>query len=152
KLRTRISNNVLVAIASVLFAIATLGLAHSGRVLLTATAMFAGGAAWATCMSSFNTAAQTVAPGWARGRVLALFTLVLLGGSAVGSPVWGGLASRVGIAYALDLSAFGLIAGLLVSVRYRLIRLEDLTLTPWVHWPEPVVVDQPEPDEGPVLV
>ena len=42
--------------------------------------------------------------------------------------------------------------GLLASFRYRLIRLEDLSLTPWVHWPEPVVVVEPKPDDGPVLV
>jgi len=152
KVRTKISNNTLVAGASVLFAAATLVLAHSGIVLLTGAAMLLAGVAWIACMASFNTAAQTVAPAWARGRVLALFTLVLLGGLAVGSAVWGGFASRLGIANALDLAAIGLILGLFVSVRYRLIRLEDLSLTPWVHWPEPVVVVQPKPDEGPVLV
>ncbi len=152
KLRTSLSNNTLVVLASILFAAATVVLANSGSVWLTGGGMVLGGVAWTTCMSSFNTAAQTVAPGWARGRVLALFTLVLLGGLAVGSPAWGGFATRLGIARALDLAAAGLIVGLLVSLRYRLIRLEDLILTPWVHWPEPVVVVRPEPDDGPVLV
>jgi len=114
--------------------------------------MLLAGVAWIACMSSFNTAAQTVAPAWARGRVLALFTLVLLGGLAIGSAAWGGFASRFGIARDLDVAAIGLIAVVLFSLRYRLIRLEDLSLTPWVHWPEPVVVAQPKPDEGPVLV
>lgn len=152
RLRSMFSNNTLVALASVLFAAGSLVLAHSGLVLLTAAAMVFAGAAWTTCMSSFNTAAQTVAPAWARGRVLALFSLVLLGGLAVGSAAWGGLATRFGIANSLDLAALGLIVGLVSSLRYRLIRLEDFSLTPWVHWPEPVVVDQPGPDEGPVLV
>ena len=152
KLRMKFSNNALVAAASVLFGVATFVLAHSMRVWLTAVAMLIAGGAWTTCMSSFNTAAQTVAPAWARGRVLALFTSVLLGGLAIGSAAWGGLASRFGISNALDISAFGLVVGLLVSLRYRLIRLEDLSLTPWVHWPEPVVVIHPNPDAGPVLV
>ena len=64
-----------------------------------------------------------------RGRVLALFTPVLLGGLAVGSAAWGGLASRFGITNALDVAAIGLIGGLFFSLRYRLIRLEDLSLT-----------------------
>jgi MFS family permease len=152
KLQASISNNILVAVASVIFAAASLVLAHSGFVLLIGAAMLLGGVAWIACMSSFNTAAQTVAPAWARGRVLALFSLVLLGGLAVGSAAWGGFASRFGIIRALDFAALGLIAGLLVSLRYRLIRLEDLSLTPWVHWPEPVVVVQPKPEQGPVLV
>lgn len=152
KLRARLSNNLLVGLASILFATASLVLAHSGSALLTGGAMVLAGVAWTTCMSSFNTAAQTVAPAWARGRVLALFSLVLLGGLAVGSAAWGGLANRFGISRALDLAAIGLIAGLLASLRYRLIRIEDLSLTPWVHWPEPVVVVQPQPDHGPILV
>jgi MFS family permease len=151
-MRSIISNNVLVALASVLFAAASLVLAYSGMVLFTGAAMLLAGVAWISCMSSFLTAAQTVAPAWARGRVLALFSLVLLGGLAAGSAAWGGLASRFGITETLDFAAIGLVAGLLVSVRYRLVRLEDLSLTPWVHWPEPVVVVQPKLDEGPVLV
>jgi MFS family permease/quinol monooxygenase YgiN len=152
RVRTIISNNVLVAVASVLFAVASLVLAHSRIVWLTGAAMLLGGVAWIACMSSFNTAAQTVAPAWARGRVLAMFALILLGGTAVGSAAWGAVASRLNITSALDLAAFGLIVGLVVSLRYRLIRLEDLSLTPWVHWPEPIVAVNPKPDEGPVLV
>src|SRR5262249_36520353 len=110
KARARLSNNLLVAIASVLFAAATLVLAHSAIALLTGAALLLGGIGWIACMSSFNTAAQTVAPAWARGRVLALFTLVLLGGLAAGSAAWGGLASRFGITNVLDVAAAGLIA------------------------------------------
>jgi MFS family permease/quinol monooxygenase YgiN len=152
KVRTFISNNLLVVMASILFAVATLILAHSGAVLFTGSGMLLGGIAWIACVSSFNTAAQTVAPTWARGRVLALFSVVLLGGLAVGSAVWGGVASRFGITKALDVASLGLVVGLTVSFRYRLIRLEDFSLTPWVHWPQPVVVVQPKADEGPVLV
>ena len=152
RVRAEISNDMLVHVASVLFALATFALAHSRMVLLIGGAMLLGGVAWIACMSSFNTAAQTVAPAWARGRVLALFTLVLLGGLAIGSAAWGAVASRLSISYALDLAALGLIAGLLASVRYRLIKGEDLSLTPWVHWPEPVAVVTPKPEQGPVLV
>jgi quinol monooxygenase YgiN len=63
-----------------------------------------------------------------------------------------GMYTRFGIANALDSAAIGLIVGLMFSLRYRLTRLEDLSLTPWVHWPEPVVITQPKPDQGPVLV
>ena len=114
--------------------------------------MLAGGVAWIVCMSSFNTAAQTVAPAWARGRVLALFTLVLLGGLAVGSAAWGALASRFSVSGALDVASVGLLLGVAVSTRYRLVQSEDLKLTPWVHWPEPVTAVKPKPERGPVLV
>jgi MFS family permease len=152
RLRTVVSDNMLVVLSTVLFAAAGLVLGHSGIVAVTAPAMLVGGIAWTSCMSSFNTAIQAVAPGWARGRVLALFTLIVLGGTAAGSAVWGAVASRLNIATALDLAALGLIVGLILSVRYRLIGLEDLSLTPWVHWPEPIVAVKPDPDEGPVLI
>jgi MFS family permease/quinol monooxygenase YgiN len=152
RVRTIISNNLLVIGASVLFAGSALVLAHSRTVLLTGLAMLLGGVAWIACMSSFNTSAQAVAPAWARGRVLALFTLVLLGGLAVGSAAWGALASRFSVSTALDLASLGLLVGLTVSIRYRLIQSEDLNLTPWVHWPEPVTAVRPKPERGPVLV
>src|SRR5215471_2077796 len=152
RVRAVMSNAWLVVTGSGLFAVATFVLAHSRFALVTGGALLIGGVGWIACMSSFNTVAQAVAPAWARGRVLALFTLVLLGGLAVGSAFWGILASRLSIKYALDFAAGGLLIGLAFRFRYRLIRSEELTLTPWVHWPEPVSVVETEPDRGPVLV
>jgi len=152
RVRVLMSNDLLVMGASALFAAATFVLGHSRIVSVTAAAMVLGGIAWTACMSSFNTAAQSVAPAWARGRVLSLFTLVLLGGLAAGSAAWGVVASRLNINYALDIAAAGLLIGLAARFRYRLIRGEDLSLTPWVHWREPVSVVEPEPDRGPVVV
>ena len=150
--RARMSNDLLVVAGSVLFAVSTLILAHSRVGSVTAAAMLVGGIGWIACMSSFTTAAQAVAPAWARGRVLALFTLVLLGGLAVGSAVWGVLATHLNIRYTLDIAAAGLLIGLMVRFRYRLIRNQDLTLTPWMPWPEPISIVEPEPNRGPVLV
>src|SRR5215471_19160 len=112
RVRAVMSNDLLVVAGSLLFAVATLVLAHSPMVLVTGVAMLLGGVGWIACMSSFNTVAQAVAPAWARGRVLALFTLVLLGGLAAGSAGWGVVASRLGIKYALDIAAAGLVVGL----------------------------------------
>jgi MFS family permease len=150
--RAVMSNDLLVVGGSALFAVSTFVLAHSRVVSVTAGAMLLGGIAWVACMSSFNTAAQAVAPAWARGRVLALFTLVLLGGLAGGSAVWGVVASRLNIKDALDIAAAGLLIGLAARFRYRLVVGEELSLEPWVHWPEPISVVEPEPDRGPVLV
>jgi len=150
--RAVMSNDLLVVGGSALFAVSTFVLAHSRVVSVTAGAMLLGGIAWVACMSSFNTAAQAVAPAWARGRVLALFTLVLLGGLAGGSAAWGVVASRLNTRYALDIAAAGLLIGLAVRFRYRLVVGEELSLEPWVHWAEPISVVEPEPDRGPVLV
>jgi len=152
RVRAVMSNDLLVVGGSAFFAVSMFVLAHSRIVLVTAGALLFGGIAWISCMSSLNTAAQTVAPAWARGRVLALFTLVLLGGLAAGSAVWGFVASRLNIEYALDMAAAGLLIGLAARFRYRLVAGEELSLEPWVHWPEPISIVEPEPDRGPVLI
>jgi quinol monooxygenase YgiN len=71
---------------------------------------------------------------------------------AVGSAAWGAIAARFGVNRALTFAALGLIAGIPAGLRYRLIDADDLILTPRVHWPEPVVVVEPQPEDGPVLV
>jgi hypothetical protein len=49
-------------------------------------------------------------------------------------------------------AALGLLGGLVVMVRYRLVSGEDGDLRPSLHWPEPTVARPLQPDEGPVLV
>src|SRR5262249_6838385 len=86
-----------------------------------------------------------------RPRAVALHS-GLVGRIAGGSAAWGVVASRLNIKYALDIAAAGLLIGLAVRFRYRLVRGEDLSLTPWAYWREPISVVEPEPDRGPVLI
>jgi MFS family permease/quinol monooxygenase YgiN len=152
KVREKVSNNLLVVGATVLFAIVTAVLAHVHVPMIAGVAMFLGGIAWITVMSSFNTAAQAASPAWARARTLSTYTLVFMGGMAFGSAAWGTVAAHFGVTSALTCAALGLIIGLAASLRYRLIDGGDLNLAPSTLWPEPVVVVQPEPEQGPVLV
>src|SRR5215813_6686641 len=152
RVRQKISNNLLVVGATVLFAVVTVVLAHVHVPVVAGAAMIFGGIAWIAVMSSFNTAAQTAAPAWARARALSAYTLVFMGGMAVGSGAWGAVAAHFGVTQALTFAALGLIIGLPVSLRYRLIAGDDLGLAPSAYWPEPIVVVEPKPEQGPVLV
>jgi MFS family permease/quinol monooxygenase YgiN len=152
KVRSKVSNNLLVVAATLLFASVTAVLAHVHVPVVAGAAMILGGIAWIAVMSSFNTAAQTAAPAWARARALSIYTLVFMGGMAVGSAAWGAVTARVGVTSALTYAALGLITGVAVSSRYILIGGDDLNLAPCMCWPEPVVVVEPKPDQGPVLV
>jgi hypothetical protein len=71
---------------------------------------------------------------------------------AGGSALWGTVASHFGVISALTCAAIGLLAGLSASLRYRLTDGSDLNLIPSAYWPEPVVVLEPELQQGPVLV
>jgi MFS family permease len=152
KVRQKVSNNLLVVGATVLFAGVTAVLAHVHVTAVAGAAMILAGIAWIAVMSSFNTAAQTAAPAWARARALSIYMLVFMGGMAVGSAAWGAVAARFGVVTALTCAALGLIIGITASWRYRLIGGDDLSLAPSAHWPEPVVVLEPKPEQGPVLV
>ena len=152
KVRQKVSNNLLVVAATVLFAVVTAVLAHVHVPVVAGAALVIGGIAWVTVMSSFNTAAQAASPAWARARTLSTYTLVFMGGMAVGSAAWGTVAAHFGVISALTCAAIGLLTGLSASLRYRLIDGDDLNLLPSAYWPEPVLVLKPELQKGPVLV
>ncbi len=73
-------------------------------------------------------------------------------GMAIGTFLWGLLAEYIGIPSALQLAAIGLVIGLVIFARYRLKAQEELDLTPWVHWHEPLVAGKLHMEYGPVLV
>jgi MFS family permease/quinol monooxygenase YgiN len=151
KIRARLSMNALVAAGTVGFALATISLAYVHEFAVLAVALAVGGVAWIAVLSSLNVAAQIVTPSWVRARVMAVYLLVFFGGLAGGSAVWGFAAERVGVSTALLFAAVGLFLGLLATWRYRLVGEEDLSLAPSMHWPEPTVMIDARPDEGPAI-
>ena len=151
KIRARLATNKLVAAGTTLFALATLALAYVRSFALLAVALVIGGIAWISVLSALNISAQTSTPSWVRARVLAIYLLVFTGGLAGGSALWGYIAVRFGISNALLLAAVGLIGGLLLTWRYRLVGKQSLSLAPSLHWPEPVVVIDTNADEGPAI-
>jgi MFS family permease len=131
RLRRKLSVDGLVATAIVVFAIMTFA---AGRVqdffglcIVLATA----GAAWIGILACLNTAAQTMSPSWVRARALSMYLLVLQGGMAIGSTLWGALATRIGLPNTLLCSALALGAGLLTIRRHRL-SAQHLAMAPSV--------------------
>jgi len=98
-----------------------------------------------------NVSAQTVTPSWVRARVMAVYLLVFMGGLAAGSAVWGFVAARLGVSTALLFAAIGLLIGPVAAWRYRLAGNTNLSLTPSLHWPEPIVLIDAEATEGPAI-
>jgi Transmembrane secretion effector len=118
---------------------------------LVFVAMLAAGLAWVSVLTSFNVATRAAVPRWVQARALAIYLLVFQGSLALGSLVWGLAAARLGDAGALLLAVAALLAGLAGALRWRLQAIETFDLSPSVR-PEPEVVVEPEPDDGPVLV
>jgi predicted MFS family arabinose efflux permease/quinol monooxygenase YgiN len=152
RVRARISRDALVAGASALYAFAALALAHVHNVPLLAIAMLTIGLAWISILSALQVAAQMTLPPWVRARGLAAFVVVFMGGMALGSVLWGQVATRIGIPAALTTAALGMVLAIGLTWRYKLGRHEVHDFSPSLHWPAPLLAENPEPDQGPVMV
>jgi MFS family permease len=152
RLRSLPSRDALVRIATLLYAVALLALATIQNIYLLGIAMLFSGAAWLTIMSSLMVTAQLALPEWVRARGLGLFMVTFMASMAGGSALWGQVAKLAGIPSALTLAALGALIGLLLTWRLRLGGGEPVDFAPSLHWPVPLVEQEPEPDRGPVLV
>jgi MFS family permease/quinol monooxygenase YgiN len=146
------SNDLVVAVAMLVFAGGTAALASVRIFWLLCAALFAAGGAWLSLLSSLNVALQTVIPGWVRGRALSVYMLGIFGGLSGGSALWGALADRFGTGRSLWISVAGMVVGLAITWRVHLPSGEGLDLAPSRQWPAPRVASGLELDRGPVLV
>jgi predicted MFS family arabinose efflux permease len=150
--RRRVGADWLVALATILTAIA-LGLFAVAHDLMTAALSCAlAGVAWVSILTSLYVSAQNVLPGWVRGRGLAVFLTVIFGAMTLGSAAWGQIAGRIGLTNALFLAAAGAIAAIPVTWRWKLQQDAAPDLSPSQHWDKPTSQEEIDNDRGPVLV
>ena len=152
RVRAKISRDALVAVASVLYAIAALMLAHVQNLGLLAMAMLATGVAWISILSALQVSAQSTLPEWVRARGLAAFVVVFMGGMSLGSILWGQVAAVIGIPDTLTVAAAGMLVAIALTWKVKLGRHQVLDFTPSMDWAAPVLAENPEPDSGPVMV
>ena len=130
-------------------ALALMALWHHFPVACAAT--FAAGFAWTTALSTFNTSIQLNTPAWVRGRALAFYQLTYFAGLGAGSALWGSVAEHVGIPRGLLVAALALAMGLIFAARFPVSFGQGRDLEPSSR-PGPVVVNEPQAGQGPVLV
>jgi len=123
-LRLQYSVDGLVAGATVLFAAMTFAAGQVHIFEWLCLVLFTAGAAWIGILACFNVVAQTMCPSWMRARALSMYLLVLQGGMALGSALWGAIASRQGVPAALAWSALAMVLGLSTIRRHRLTAAE----------------------------
>jgi MFS family permease len=152
RLRRRFPYDRMIALASIGLAGGLIALAYVPWAELVAFTLLLTGACWLIVLSSLNTSAQRVAPGWVRARTLAAFQLVMQGGLAIGSLTWGLLTGAADVEIALTLAAIGLLAGVALARRWPLAESEHSDLTPAGVWSDPSVGLEPRPGDGPVLI
>jgi MFS family permease len=151
RLGARMSRNLLSAMAAAWFAAVLFGLAFAQNLYIVWTLMALAGAAWTVTMTVFNVAAQLSVPAWVQGRALSMYQVVLQGGMAGASVLWGWVAERQGVRMAIFYAAVAVAAGLLSAWRFRLAAESDLDLGP-ITLPDPQTLLEVDPEAGPVLV
>ncbi|HYO19587.1 MAG TPA: MFS transporter [Dermatophilaceae bacterium] len=93
RLRTRFGQNFLLTAGAAGFAVATAVLALVPVFWIVLAALVVGGASWLLSLSTLNASMQLNLPAWVRARGLSVYQLIFMGGQALGSVVWGVLAS-----------------------------------------------------------
>jgi MFS family permease len=149
--RARWSTDHVVAAATLAFVLVSLTLAWSKSIPLVAVALVIGGLSWIAVLSSLNASAQVALPAWVRARGMATYLLVFQGGQALGSVVWGLLATHTSTSVALTAVAGGLAGALAISSRRHKLARVVPDMTPVSHWTEPDLSLEPDPHR-PVLI
>lgn len=131
-------------------ALALFGISQHPATAITASVI--AGMSWIAALATINVSAQVALPEWVRGRGLAVFVTVQFGALAMGSVMWGQVASLIGLSPAHYLAAAAMIVAIPVLRRWRLQTGASVDLTPSMHWPVPVLSPEIEADRGPVLI
>jgi MFS family permease len=151
-IRERVSLDVLVAGATIAFAAVLVALAFLEVIPLLAAILAVGGFAWVAVLANLTTATTTSAPAWVRARAMGIYLLVLQGGLAIGSALWGALAEALGRPATLIGAAAGLVVTLPAALRWRVGLSRPLDLTPSPRRNELNLVGEPALEAGPVMV
>ena len=120
QIRRRFSFDTVVALGNLIFAAAVFGLPRARGLLASSICVAAAGLAYLSNLATLNFVAQTAVPGWVRARVMSLYVLALQGGLAVGSVVWGIVASQIGLTWTLTIAGAALCLGLLLGPWFKL--------------------------------
>jgi len=120
-----LSRDLVVGVATVIFAASMFALGRDESLVMASLAAAAAGLAYISLLATLNLVAQTACAAWVRARVMSLYVLVLQGGLAIGSLMWGMIASNIGVRLTLTVAAAALVGGLVIAPWYRLHALAD---------------------------
>jgi MFS family permease len=151
-LRERLGIERLVVGSGLLFGLVMLVAALSRLHALVYAALAVGGACWMIVMTTFNTATQSSAPPWVRSRASALHVLSALGSFAIGSALWGALASLISLPFSLCFAAALMMVSAALGPLFPLRMGEHKDVTQVAPFEDLLVADTPQPSAGPIAV
>ena len=151
-IRERLSNESIVRLACIGFALSVAGLGLSRDVLLSHAVLLPAGACWVLALSLFNVTIQLSTPRWVVGRALSLYQTATFGGMALGSWIWGLTADAFGPGYALISAGVLLLGCAAIGLRFALPQFGSKDLDPLNSFSEPVLRLDLRPRSGPIMI
>ena len=148
----RTSLNTMVTSCILLWIVGALLVASAGYTAVAIIGAGATGAAWTGVLSSLSAGTQTAAPAWVRARSVAMNLIAVQVSMALGSALWGSLASLAGTSIALAAAAGTMLVLLGINRRVRLKMGDEADVTPGIQLPDLAIAIEPLPDDGPVLI
>ncbi len=148
----RRSLNAIVVSGTVLWMGAITLLATTDILALAILATALGGAAWVSVLASLSAGTQSSAPAWVRARAVSVNLVTNQASLALGSALWGVVATAGGTRIALYISAATMLVLLLATRRVQVAMGDEADVTPGARLPELAVAIEPRPQDGPVLI
>jgi MFS family permease len=148
----RTSLSTLVTSSVLLWVAAAVLIASTGITAIAIVGVCCTGAAWVGVLASLSAGTQTAAPAWVRARAVSMNLIASQASMAVGSAIWGSLASFYGTRVALAASAGVMVLLLALNRRVRVELGDEADVTPGVQLPDLTIAVEPRPDDGPVLI
>ncbi|TMH52913.1 MAG: MFS transporter [Betaproteobacteria bacterium] len=148
----RLTLNVVTLSGVALWTVALLLVAATRYTGVALVGVFGCGMAWVSVFASLSAGTQSTAPAWVRARAVSMNLVAVQASLAVGSALWGALASAAGVRISLAVSAGALVLLHLVHRRVAVEMGKESDVMPGAQLPELTITGEPLPDDGPVLI
>ena len=152
RLGGRLSSNRLLLVSGAAFTLSLLACVLVRNLVLLAILLVPAGIAWLWVLMTVTGSLQAFLPGWVRARGLSMYNIVFAGGQAIGAFLWGLLAQWWGLLPVFLVAAAVMALTTATIGVWPLRDVAGLDRDLAVFMPDPTLVGDPDPDEGPVLV
>ena len=152
RLLQRRSLNSIVVSGIFLWAAGTALIAATRIPVIAVLGTCCAGMAWVAVLASLSAGTQSTAPAWVRARAVAINLVAVQASLALGSAVWGALASATDTRIALAVSAVSMMLLYLMNRRTRVEMGTEADVSPGAQLPDLAIAFEPLPDDGPVLI
>ena len=114
--------------------------------------LFVLGFGWTATAATLNAELQLYLPSWVRARAVAVYMMTFSGAQALASPVWGLIAQHVSLEASVGIASALVVLGGVVGFFWTFPESGHLDRRPVSYWAEARLIEEPEPDAGPVQV